>query len=131
MAMFNKVILAGHLTKDPEIRATRGDNVVKCGIAVNNPQKDKPALFIDITLFGKTADNFITYCRKGSGVLIEGSLHFEQWEGQDGKRHSKHSVIAFNFQILDKKQDAAGHGTDTASPAVPERYRHDDNDVPF
>jgi len=106
MANFNKVILLGRLTRDPEIRYTPSGNAVTTfGMAVNNPRKQgdewqEETCFIDIVIFGKQAENCNEYLSKGNLVLVEGRLRWRSWEGQDGQKRSKHEVIATNIQFM-------------------------------
>ena len=96
---FNKVILMGNLVRDPESKALpSGGVVVNCGIAVTEKWTDKSTntkreevCFVDINMFGKTADNFIKHFSKGNAVLIEGRLKQDLWES-DGNKRSKHRV---------------------------------------
>jgi single-strand DNA-binding protein len=123
MANFNKVILIGRLTRDPECRTFgNGGKVAKLGFAVTNRKKngqtgqweDEP-MFIDVDVFnrgefGKLADLAQDRLRKGSQILVEGKLHLEQWEDKNGGgKRSKHKIVADNFTFLDgKPQDGAG-----------------------
>lgn len=108
MAAFNKVILMGNLTKDPELRYTP-DGVAICnfGIAVNDSyrkagegdSKDE-TMFIDVTTFRKQAENCGQYLKKGRRILVEGRLRLERWQSQDGSNRSKHTVSANVVQFL-------------------------------
>jgi single-strand DNA-binding protein len=106
--MFNKVILVGNLTRDIEIRyLPSGQALAKTAIAtnrkykVNGEQKDE-VCFIDITFWGRSAEIANQYLRRGSKILVEGRLSFEQWTNQEGKKQSKHSVIVESMQMLPK-----------------------------
>lgn len=136
MANFNKVILVGRLTRDPETRTfPSGGMVAKFGFAVTNRRKnaqtgqweDEP-MFIDCEAynrgeFGKTADLIRDRVRKGSQILIEGKLHLDTWQDkQTGQNRSKHKLVVDNFQFLDPRQDgAAGGGGGTGRGGVPAR----------
>lgn len=115
--MFNKVILIGNLTRDPEMRYTpQGTSVCNFGIAVNRKFKQgeemkEEVTFINIVVFGKQADTCGQYLNKGSSVLIEGRLQERRWETDDGQKRSKHEVVAQSVRFLSKKQG----GTDTDS----------------
>ena len=124
MANFNKVMLIGRLTRDPETRTfATGGKVAKIGFAVTNRKKnsqtgqweDEP-MFIDIDVFnrgefGKLADLVQDRCRKGSQILVEGSLHLDQWEDKSGGgKRSKHKIVADSIQLLDARTDGQGGG---------------------
>lgn len=105
MPAFNQVVLAGHLTRDVEVRYLQsGTAVCDLGLAVNERVKrgndwvDEP-VFCDVTCFGKTAEVAGEYLSKGASVLISGRLKLDQWE-QDGNRRSKLKVIADKMQML-------------------------------
>jgi len=111
--MYNKVVLVGNLTRDVEIRYSKsGSAIGNVGIAVNRrwksqtgEQKDE-TMFIDLTFFGRTAEIANQYLRKGSKVLVDGRLVFQQWTAQDGSKRSKHAVTVENLQMLDSKADS-------------------------
>ena len=110
--MFNKVILAGNLTRDIEIRYTQSGSAIG-STAIATTRKFKSAtgeqkeetLFIDLTFFGRTAEIANQYLRKGSKILVEGRLKFDQWTAQDGSKRSKHSVTVENLQMLGNRDD--------------------------
>ena len=110
--MFNKVVLVGNLSRDIEIRyAQSGSAIANTAIAVTrkftqNGERKEEVCFIDITFFGRSAEVANQYLRKGSKVLIEGRLNFDQWVAQDGSKRSKHSVIVETMQMMDSKADA-------------------------
>lgn len=124
--MFNKVILMGNLTRDPEVRYTpQGTSVCNFGIAINRKYKQGDELkedvtFINIVVFGKQADSCGQYLNKGSSVLVEGRLQERRWETEDGQKRSKHEVVAQQVRFLSKKQsttsDAVDSGYDSSSP---------------
>ncbi len=111
--MFNKVILAGNLTRDPEIRYTpQGTSVCNFGIAVNRTYKlgeelKKEVTFINIVVFGKQADTCGQYLNKGSAVLLEGRLQERRWETEDGQKRSKFEVVAQSVRFLSRKSETA------------------------
>ena len=106
MPSFNKVILVGHLTRDPEIRAVNDTHVCDCGIAVNHKYKEKEEVsFFDIVLWGKQAEVFAQYMVKGRPVLVEGRLKQERWENKEGEKRSKVRVVAERFVFLGAKAD--------------------------
>ncbi len=120
--MYNRVILVGNLTRDVEIRYTpSGSAISKVGIATNRRYKSstgeqkEEVMFIDLTFFGRTAEIANQYLKKGSKVLVEGRLVFEQWTAQDGSKRSRHSVTVENMQMIDSRSDSAATGYGSAS----------------
>ena len=111
--MYNKVVLVGYLTRDVEIRYSQsGSAIGNVGIATSRKwksqtgeQKDE-VMFIDLTFFGRTAEIANQYLRKGSKVLVDGRLQFQQWTAQDGSKRSKHAITVENLQMLDSKADS-------------------------
>ena len=108
--MFNKVIMVGNLTRDVELRyLNTGSALATFGLASNRRYKKADGMqvddtcFVDVTLFGRTAEVANQYLRKGSKVLIEGRLNFETWTDQQGGKRSKHTIIAESMQMLDTK----------------------------
>jgi len=108
--MYNKIILAGNLTRDVEIRYTQsGSAIGNTAIATSRKFKSQTGeqkeevLFVDLTFFGRTAEIANQYLRKGSKVLVDGRLKLDQWTAQDGTKRSKHSVTVENLQMLDTK----------------------------
>lgn len=124
--MFNKIILIGNLTRDPELRYTpQGTSVCSFGIAVNRRYKQgdetkEEVTFINVVVFGKQADTCGQYLNKGSSALIEGRLQERRWETEDGQKRSRHEVVAQSVRFLSKKQGAAdlesGSGEESAPP---------------
>ena len=111
--MYNKVILVGNLTRDVEIRYSQsGSAIGNVGIATSRKWKSQTGeqkeevLFIDLTFFGRTAEIANQYLRKGSKVLVDGRLTFQQWTAQDGSKRSKHIVTVESLQMLDSKSDS-------------------------
>lgn len=126
MASFNKVILVGNLTRDPELRYTpKGTAIAKIGIAVNRVwtneagEKKEEVTFVDVDVFGRTAENVGQYMRKGRPILVEGRLRLDQWDDkQTGQKKSKLGVVAETVQFL----GSAGGGEGGApAPARPQR----------
>ena len=115
--MYNKIILAGNLTRDIEIKYTQSGSAIG-NTAIATSRKFKSAtgeqkeevLFIDLTFFGRTAEIANQYLRKGSKVLVDGRLKLDQWTAQDGSKRSKHSVTVENLQMLGSKDEAAPMG---------------------
>jgi len=120
MASFNKVILVGNLTRDPELRYTpKGTAIAKIGLAVNRVwtneagEKKEEVTFVDVDVFGRTAENVGQYMRKGRPILIEGRLRLDQWDDkQTGQKKSKLGVVAETVQFL-----GSPGGADGAAPA--------------
>src|ERR1051325_3261507 len=129
MASFNKVILVGNLTRDPELRYTpKGTAIAKFGLAVNRVwtneagEKKEEATFVDIDVFGRTAENVAQYMRKGSPLLVEGRLRLDQWDDkQTGQKRSKLGVVAEAVQFLGSPRGEGGgapsSGTRHSAPA--------------
>src|SRR3954467_11850845 len=118
MANFNKVILAGNLTRDPQLRFLPSQTaVVDFGLAVNHkwrtPQGEdrEEVLFIDCSAFGKMAETINKYCQKGKPILVEDRLKYETWDDKEsGGKRSKHKVIIDGFQFLGGRDGAPGGG---------------------
>ena len=110
MASYNKVILMGHLTRDPELKTLPSQTVVcDFALAVNRRWKDasggdrEEVLFIDCAAFGKTGETIAGNLTKGRPVHVEGRLRLEQWEQEDGQRRSKIRVVVEQFRFVDRK----------------------------
>jgi single-strand DNA-binding protein len=150
MANFNKVILAGNLTRDPELRYTpKGMAIAKIGLAINRTWKNEAGetkeevTFVDVDAFGRTAENIGQYFKKGRPILIEGRLKLDQWDDkQTGQKRSKLGVVLENFQFMDSKGGGDGGSSDAphSRPAAPapkaeggdsETPPPEDDDVPF
>lgn len=110
MSGFNKVILMGNLTKDPEIRYTpNGTAVANFSLAINrryklNGEVKDEVSYFDIVVFGKQAENCGQYTNKGDSVLVEGRLQQRRWESEDGQKRSKIEIVAQSVQFMSKKQ---------------------------
>jgi len=132
MASFNKVILMGNLTRDPEVRYTTGGTAV-CDItlAINHNYTDKRSnerreevSFIDITLWGRTAEIAGEYLAKGRPVLVEGRLQQDKWDDKEtGQKRSKLKVVADGMQLLGGRGDAPGGGGGGAQRSGGQPYR--------
>ena len=110
--MFNKTVLVGNLTRDVELRyASNGNAIGNSAIAVsrkytnNNGAQVEEVMFIDITFFGKIAEVANQYLRKGSKLLVEGRLKFDQWTDNNGQNRSKHTVVIENMEMLGSPQN--------------------------
>ena len=113
--MFNKIVLVGNLTKDIELRYTQsGAAIGSSGIAVTrkytlNGEKREETCFVDITFFGKQAETANQYLSKGSKLLVEGRLKFDQWTDNNGQARSKHTVSVENMEMLGGGQQQGGY----------------------
>jgi single-strand DNA-binding protein len=124
MASYNKVILVGNLTRDPELRYTpKGVAIAKIGLAVNRTwrtetgETKEEVTFIDIDAFSKQAETIAQYMKKGSPMLVEGRLRLDQWDDkQTGQKRSKLGVVLEGFQFLGSGNRAEG-GAPAARPA--------------
>ncbi|MDG2409663.1 MAG: single-stranded DNA-binding protein [Pirellulales bacterium] len=110
MASYNRVVLVGNLTRDPELRyISSGTAVTELGLAVNDRKKSssgewvEDTQFIDVTLWGRTAEVASEYLGKGSSLLIEGRLKLDRWE-KDDKKYSKLRVVGEKMEFLDKRE---------------------------
>lgn len=146
MASFNKVILLGNLTRDPETRVTaNGNTICKLGLAVSRVystregERKEETTFVDIDAFGKQAEVITKYMRKGRPLMVEGRLKLDQWETNDGQKRSKLGVVLENFQFVGSRDDNDSGGSDgyeSSSPprnSAPSTQSDDslDEDVPF
>src|SRR5919205_2571880 len=150
MASFNKVILLGNLTRDPEVRYTpKGSAVTDLGIAVNrqytleNGEKREEVTFVDVTFWGRTAEVAGEYLKKGRPVFIEGRLQLDTWDDkQSGQKRSRLKVIGENMQMLgsrggggapaengDEGGSRAGKASSPPKSTVP--AAPDDDEIPF
>jgi single-strand DNA-binding protein len=133
MANYNKVILMGNLTRDPELRYTpNGTAVATLSLAVNrryksNDETREETDFFDIVVFGKQAENCSEYLKKGRPILVDGRLQQRRWETDEGQKRSKVEVVAFSVQFLGTPK-----GVEPAAPAVTDSSpEFDDSDIPF
>jgi len=133
MANYNRVILMGNLTRDPELRYTpNGSAVASFSIAVNrrykvDNEKREETSFFDIVFFGKPAEIIAEYMKKGRPLLVEGRLQQRRWETDDGQKRSKVEVVGENFQFM------GGKPSDDSRPASgsSDPPEFDDSDIPF
>ncbi len=150
MASFNKVILMGNLTRDPELRYTsKGTAIAKIGLAVNRVwrtetgEQKEEVTFVDVDAFGKQAETIGQYLKKGRPVLVEGRLKLDTWDDkQSGQKKSKLGVVLETFQFVGSAQGQSGPGREgappeTARPRVtennpaPAEEMPSEDDVPF
>lgn len=134
MASYNRVILVGNLTRDIELRYTPGGTAVTdIGMAVNDRRKNQAGewvdetTFVDVTLWGRTAEVAGEYLTKGSPILVEGRLKLDTWE-TDGQKRSKLRVVCDRMQMLGGRD--SGNGGSTAGRAAPQHANHDDYESP-
>ncbi|HZE57520.1 MAG TPA: single-stranded DNA-binding protein [Chthoniobacterales bacterium] len=150
MASFNKVILLGNLTRDPEVRYTpKGTAVTDLGLAVNrtytadNGEKREEVTFVDVTFWGRTAEVAGEYLKKGRPVFVEGRLQLDSWDDkQSGQKRTKLKVIGENMQMLGAPRGGGASGGDEESsggsrssrPAPPPKAAPsapDEDEIPF
>jgi single-strand DNA-binding protein len=151
MASFNKVILLGNLTRDPEVRYTpKGTAVTELGMAVNrvytadNGEKREETTFVDVTLWGRTAEIAGEYLKKGRPVLIEGRLQLDSWDDkQSGQKRTKLKVVGEGLQLIGSRPGGGGGGGDEESSSAPRSSSKsapppkaapsepDDDEIPF
>jgi len=149
MASFNKVILLGNLTRDPEVRYTpKGTAVTELGMAVNrvytaeNGEKREETTFVDVTLWGRTAEIAGEYLKKGRPVFIEGRLQLDTWDDKtSGQKRSKLKVVGEGLQLIGSRPGGGGGGDEESSgaprssrPATPPKpapSAPDDDEIPF
>ncbi len=118
MANFNKVILIGNLTREPELRVTPGGvSICKFGLAVNrnftdkNGEKREETTFVDIDAFGRQAETISKYMTKGRPIMVEGRLKLDQWEDKNsGEKRSRLGVVLENFQFMGGRGEGEGGG---------------------
>ena len=138
MASYNRVLLMGNLTRNPEIRYTpSGTAVADLGLAVNESFKNKAGetveqtCFVDVVVWGRQAETASEYLQKGAPVFVEGRLQLDQWESPQGEKRSKLRVRADRVQFLGapgkNTEYAAAPASSTPPPAAPP----EDDDVPF
>jgi single-strand DNA-binding protein len=142
MARLNKVMLIGHLGKDPELRYTPGGAAVATvSLATNEPYKDKEGNWQErpewhrLVIWNKQAENAAEYLKKGSQVFVEGRLQTRSWQDKDGQKHYTTEIIVQNFQILGRKSDGGTGGAPDIPPPsddiAPPPQTGDKEDLPF
>lgn len=132
MATLNKVFLLGNLTRDPDVRGLpSGQSVCTLGLAVsrrfvnNSGQEQEETCFVDVSVWGKTAQNCRQYLSKGSQVMVEGRLKFDSWDDRNGGgRRSRLSVVAENIQFMNRRnrEDGNSNGDNAGYPAPGDNY---------
>jgi len=145
MANFNKILLMGNLTRDPQLSYLPSQTaVVDFGLAVNRKwtsrdgEAKEEVCFVDCRAFSRTAENINKYLKKGDPLFIEGRLTFNTWTAQDGTRRSKHRVTVENFQFLPGPQapdagqtEPSDIGTGTQAESADTARPDTEDDIPF
>jgi single-strand DNA-binding protein len=148
MASFNKVILLGNLTRDPEVRYTpKGTAVTELGMALNrvytaeSGEKREEVTFVDVTLWGRTAEIAGEYLRKGKPVFIEGRLQLDTWDDkQSGQKRSKLKVVGEGLQLIGSRpssnagEEESFSGARSSKPVAPPPANSTgagDDEIPF
>ncbi|MYB96778.1 single-stranded DNA-binding protein [Candidatus Poribacteria bacterium] len=157
MASYNRVILLGNLTRDPELKyLPNGNSVANFGLAISERYTDRQSgeqketvCFVDVAAWGRQAEVVNEYLSKGSPVFLEGSLKFDSWEADDGTKRNKLSVTAFRIQLIggrrdgDQTEGGYANAEPAAAPTQSESYQEapapeatsapsaTDDDIPF
>lgn len=140
MSGFNKVILMGNLTRDPESREVGSTSVTEIGIAVSRKYRTKDGddreevCFVDCEAWGKTGDTIGRFFSKGKPILVEGRLKLDQWENQSGEKRSKLKVTVDQFSFVNDgggRRDDDGNRSGAGRSDRPEQSDFDDEDIPF
>jgi single-strand DNA-binding protein len=145
MSNFNKVLLMGNLTRDPQLTYLPSETaVVDFGLAVNRKWKSREGenrdetCFVDCRMFGRRAEVINKYCKKGNPLFIEGRLTFDSWQAQDGTKRSKLRVTVENFEFIggasgqgarQTEQNAGDAGSQAGSQV--EQNNKGADDIPF
>jgi single-strand DNA-binding protein len=146
MANYNRSLLMGNLTRDPELRyIPNGSAVSNLRLAVNRTYKNQAGeqkeevTYVNVVVWGKQAENCAEYLSKGSSVFVEGRLQSRQWETDDGQKRSVLEVVADRVQFLDRKKssgkdpesDGQAAGGRSQEPSMPVGHSAGDEDIPF
>ena len=148
MASFNKVMLLGNLTRDPEVKYTpKGSAVADIGLAVNRTyttdggEKREETTFVDVTMWGRQAEIAGEYLKKGRPLFVEGRLQLDTWDDkQTGQKRSKLRVVCENFQMLGSRDGGEGGGSgggrssgggSRSAKSAPAAEEPSDDDIPF
>jgi len=127
MASYNKVLLMGNLTRDPETRyLPSGMAVSEFGLAVNDRVKKGDewvdrATFVDITVFGRQAETSGEYLKKGAPAFVEGRLQLDTWESKEGEKRSKLKVVAENVKFIGSPRTGGPAGEGASAESAPRR----------
>jgi len=142
---FNRIILVGNLTRDPEIRYTQsGKGVTKFTLAVNNPRNKEETTFVDIVAWDRLGETCNTYLKKGSNALVEGRLVIRSYDDKDGNKRKATEVVIDNMQMLGSRRDSEGGGDyggggggsrepaqAAATTAGSDGFGDEDDEIPF
>lgn len=139
MASFNKVILAGNLTRDPELTHTpKGTAVGKFSLAINRNwttetgEKREEVTFVDVKAFGRQAETVAKFLRKGRPLLVEGRLNLETWDDKaTGAKRSRTVVVMESFSFIDSAERGTPTSAASPSPSAALSTPSTDDDVPF
>jgi single-strand DNA-binding protein len=145
MASYNKVILMGNLTRDPEVRSTpSGQTVTALGLAVNRVyyvggrdggqgEKKEEVSFIDVDFWARKGEVVAQYFKKGDPIFVEGRLTFRSWDDKDGNKRSKLSVTGENFEFINSGRKESGGSARAVGPETPEGHATEAgfDEVPF
>ena len=130
MPSHNKIILMGYLAADPELRYVGDSNAAICNSSIGVNDKND-TMFIDLTIWGKTAENFNQWLKKGDLVLVEGKLKLDQWiDKQTGNKRRKHSLVVYTFSNLSSKKSVENNANYPPETPVSETDFNDDG-LPF
>jgi single-strand DNA-binding protein len=114
---YNRVILVGNLTRDPEIRYTQsGKAVTKFALAVNNPRNKEETTFVDIVAWDRLGETCNTYLKKGQNTLVEGRLVIRSYDDKEGNKRKATEVVIDNMQMLGSKRDGGATGEEEFAP---------------
>jgi single-strand DNA-binding protein len=114
---YNRVILVGNLTRDPEIRYTQsGKAVTKFSLAVNNPRNKEETTFVDIVAWDRLGETCNTYLKKGQNTLVEGRLVIRTYDDKDGNKRKATEVVIDNMQMLGSRRDGPSSGEEDFAP---------------
>ena len=136
MASYNRIILVGNLTRDPELRFTAGGSALtKFGLAVNRKYKQgeewkEDVCFVDITVWGKQAETCAEYLSKGKSVFIDGRLNFSSWESKEGQKRNKLDVVANSVQFLGNAV-SGGASQENSPDSQDDQQMPEKDDIPF
>jgi single-strand DNA-binding protein len=138
MASYNKVIMMGNLTRDPQLSYLPSKTpVVEFGLASNRrwtgtdgTQRDETC-FVDCRAFGRMAENISKYCKKGRPLMIEGRLTFDQWETPEGAKRSKHRITVESFTFVDSANAGGSAAHEAPPPASDDAGPAPADDIPF
>jgi single-strand DNA-binding protein len=141
MANFNKVLLMGNLTRDPQLSYLPSQMaVVDFGLAVNRKwtgkdgEKKESTCFVDCRAYGKTAETINKFMKKGRPLFVEGRLDLDSWTAQDGSKRSKHRVTVENFQFVDSGGKGGFEGSEGSAEPSSAEQGYDEkqtDDIPF